>query len=582
MPFTGAVSISISMRSFARIVLFSLTLLVLTLSHPSHSAPLPSVPSPSRPFSSSLHLRHLLSRNDSRHDIEERIENSNEQQARDMQQQYQQDRDKQQQQQQHDSKHTRHTTDYSEGDVDRDAVVTGDELRHARDPKQQQKQQQQVINNGTTTPPPSDQREDRRDEEADKADQAGDLARSAEQQRQEKGEGEQLVDSDEQSNATNMTLQNNGSSSIGEQHPYDHNTQKSGTYNRTSHSSHHNSSEAAGPYNGTDGRLDQSSPYHNTDPQARTWSQQRQNVPPNTPANFTAPAPPNSTYPSPSNPPPFDPSHPSSQQQQPPISSHNSTGHDNPYGYPQPVPSVDHAQRLVVEGEAASGSDMLESESGSDADDEYDSQATQNSTSSGAPDQQEMEAVISQEASTAAANGTGEPVQEPGNNVQWSVFSEEEQRHNGANDDDDGSSNISEDIRDKHNGGNRLRNEPRGSSQLPSNDDRDAERQHDKHNGGHHLDGELSSSHASSNVAAEDMVDMVDVEQAVSGGSLTSWVVVLLVLCGVAFGVGWWLRRVQQQQKYEPVEQYDAYGDVVEEEESESEYESQRVQVRVY
>jgi len=437
--------------------------------------------------------------------------------------------------------------------------VTGDDLRHPRDPKQQQKQQQQVINNGTTTPPPSEQREDRRDDEADKADEAGDMARSAEEQRREEG-GEKLVDSDEVSNGTNLTAQNNGTAPIdGNTHPYDHNTQKAGMYNRTTSHSHnsthhggrHNGSTVAGPYNGTDGRLDQSSPYHSTDPQARTWSQQRRD-PINPPANFTAPLPPNSTYPAPS----------------------NSSGHNGAYGYPQPVPSVDHAQRLVDGGGAASGSDVLESSSGSDADDEYDSQATQNSSSNGVPDrEEEEEAVISEEGSSGASNGTDAPVQEPGNNVQWNVLSEHT-RHSGADDDDEGSSNAAEDIRDKHNGGNRLRNEPRGNHQSHTEDERDT---HDRHNGRHHLDGELRSSQPQS------AVDMVDVERAVSGSSVTGWVLVLLACCVVGFGVGWWLRRVQRQQKYETVTQFDAYGDVVEDEgESESEYESQRVQVRVY
>ena len=551
------------MKSATLVVLVSLTLLaLLLLLDPAHSAPVPSTLS-YRYLSSSQHLRRLLSRNDSRHDIEERIENSNEQQARDMQQQYQHDREKQQKEAaegEEDGKHSHHTTGHDLEEIDRDAVVTGDDLRHPRDPKQQQKQQQQVINNGTTTPPPSKQREDRRDDEADKADQAADLARSAEEQRQDEAEdGEQLVEG-EVSNGTNMTMQNNGSAPADGTHPYNHNTQKAGMYNGTLH----NSSHGAGPYNGTsEGRLDQASPYHNTDPQSRTWSQQRQNTPPNTPANFTAPLPPNSTYPSPLNPPPYDPSHPASEQQQPPVSSYNGTGHDNSYTYPQPVPSVDHAQRLVDEGKAASESDVLEGSSGSDADDEFDSQATQNSSNSGATEQSQQDEEV--EGSTAAMNGTGEPVQEPGNNVQWNVLSE------AGEDEEDDASNTSEDIRDKQNGGNRLRNEPRADSQPQNDDERDTQPEQARTD-------EAQPTHESH---AE--VDMVDVERAVSGGGdVTAWLVLLVVLCAGAMGAGWWLRRVQRQQKYEPVEQYDAYGDVVEGEESEMEYERQSVQVRVY
>ena len=151
-------------------------------------------------------------------------------------------------------------------------VVTGDDLRHPRDPKQQRKQQAEVLRHGQQAKGSEQQTDERREDEADSAQRAG--AKAA--------RSDVLV-----SNASAVSNSSRGGS------------------NRTQQ---------------------QSVPF-GSDPQARTFSHQQQ--PPVLGSNASS-----------VQPPPYTPG------------EYNRSA---PLAYPQPVPSEQHAQGQVQQGEGQQG-----------------------------------------------------------------------------------------------------------------------------------------------------------------------------------------------------------------------------------
>ena len=463
----------------ALLALVALCLLPPSLSSPS-SSPSASLPASASSFSSS-HRRSASAsgyppRNETdsaQHDREEAIENRGEEEARSMQQQYADDAQQQQvEQQQKESHHALHpsrTHRGGVGSVDRNAtVVTGDELRHPRDPKQQQKQQAEVRKHGEPPEPLAEQRSERRDEEADRAERAEDIA-------------EHNTPPPAQ---PSVSVENNNGTVKGSRTPYGHTAQPTaGGDDSADESEQGSQKEVEGEeaeeeeegeegegsddasgfhplHNATESRLNQTSPWHNADPQARTWSHQQQpRISPPTSNSTTT----NST-------------------------ASSATGYapgqyntSSPLSYPLPVPSVDHAQAKVDTQAKEDAQDAAPradaSDSGSDADDEL-----------GVSEGEEAE-----EDDTVAATSTG-GLQQPGN-------------------------------------------------------------------------------------AAERMqVNRADAVQAKVGG--WGWAVLLLALLLGAGAVLLyvWLRRVQTQRSYEEVQQFDAYGDLVDD----SEAEVDAVQVKVY
>ena len=457
---------------------------------------------------------------------EEKIESRGEAAARSMQQQYADDVSQQQREadRSHHSqakpKQRAHARRSDLRAVDnRTAVVTGDDLRHPRDPKQQQKQQAEVRKHGEKPQPIAEQTEDRRDEESAKADQATRVAEA------NQPEPTTAADKHADDDAEEEEKEEEGG---GEEE------QEEGGDEGESTPAFHPLHDA------NSSRVNQTSPWHSRDPQARTWSHQQQ--PRLSPARSNA-------------------THHSATAGFTPGEYNKSS----PLSYPLPVPTVDHAQRLMDAQAGApagqSGRDVVistPSDSGSDADDEFDGTGdTDDSSSSEAED---------------AATTTAAAVQDPGNAVQVDDLAEGKKRSSDK-ERKAGDSSISEDIRDRHNGGAHLREETRGHSRRYEKGDEDeADERSDRHNGAHELDGELHHAHKSS---PHSLVSLP--ARTASSSSTLSWLVFACVVVGALVGAGYLVRRARQQQSYEPVSSFDAYGDLVEEEQ-----EADQVHVRVY
>ena len=220
---------------------------------------------------------------DPQHDEEERIENSGEDEARAMQQSYQDDASQQQKEAAKPPSH--HHKGSASSLVDRNATaISGDDLRHSRDPKQQQKQQREVRQHGEPPQPKTEQTRQRRDDEEDKAQQA-----------ESAGDANQPADPEHQSAVLVQGEESNNGTVRGSRRPYGHSTAGShaSAYDETQQGEEDEEGEEGDEeevetdkeggngafhplHNATESRINQTSPWHNTDPQSRTWSHQQQ------------------------------------------------------------------------------------------------------------------------------------------------------------------------------------------------------------------------------------------------------------------------------------------------------------------
>ena len=487
----------------------------------------------------------------SQHDSEESIENRGEAQARSMQQRYAQDAALQQRQQTEQERarqrdHIGHHSHQSQGGVDRNAtVVTGDDLRHPRDPKQQQKQQAEVRKHGDSPQPTAEQTSDRRDDEAEKAERAEDVAAH-----------------NQPTPTPTVTEENNNGTVRGSRRPFGHSAQPHAHTHDDSDDAERGAEggeqeeegeeEKSGSggdasafhplHNATQSRLNQTSPWHSTDPQARTWSHQQQPrlAPPLSNSSSTH----NSSS---------SPTTPTTTGYGYAPGEYNSS---SPLSHSLPVPSVDHAQAKVDAQARRHAQQSLPanvSDSGSDADDEL-----------GLSEGEEGE-----EGEAALSTGG---LQQPGNALELQL-SERRGGRGGSSK----PSHVGEDIHDPHNGGLRLRDEARGGKASPH--------EHGKGGKGKRREEEEDERfHVEAERQRETLAQRGQLQGSEGGegepGVGWGWLPLLMVL-SVLVGAGVvgyvWVRRVRAQQSYEEVQQFDAYGDLVE-----GETGGDEVQLRVY